>query len=241
MDLDTFLSLPPCQPIKYEFRGNIAVHVYSISQIDLYGCPDTWHPPLLCDWMVISTNDDERPLATDYKYEQSILGNTRPIHRYSRVKRFEYVLFQLLGHRGSVDLNDLVYIRSEGVDPHPERVWNSIREILKRGNLQKYYNRIPAIIQMLGLSLRIDVGIGSNMVYSIVADFKRMHEMFKETKPTDRKYFPNLRFIALRMLQEYGAKFGFHIPLVRTKRKLKPLDDMWNALADSFFKIKNAN
>jgi hypothetical protein len=230
MDLDTFLSMPPCWPIRIE-DGK---HVYSIEQINTFGCPDIWNPPLLCDWFVVSTNDDERPLKTDYSFDKDRIGNCRQIHRYDRTKRFESILYQLIGHRGNVDLKDLIYIRNQGVDPNPNYIWNSIREILKRGKLQKYYNRIPSIIQMLGIKLKIDVGKGSDLVYEIVRDFSQMQELFISTKPPDRKYFPNLRFIALRMLETYGATFEFNITRVRTRRKLKPLDDLWVNLFNSF-------
>lgn len=228
----------PCLPIRLEFNNGIYTQVYTIEQIDTFGTPDQWHPPEESNWIVVSTDDDERPLKSDYKFEQGRIGNSRPIHRYSRVKRFEAVLFQLIGHRGKVDLKDLNYIRSCGVDHDPNYVWNSIRDILKNGGLQKYYNRIPSIIQMLGINLKIDVGRGSDMVYQITGDFKRMHELFIDTKPMYRKYFPNLRFIALRMLETYGAKFEFNIPRVRTRRKLKPLDDMWVNLFES---LQNKN
>ena len=36
------------------------------------------------------------------------------------------------------------------------------------------------------------------------------------------------------MLETYGAKFEFDIPRVRTKRKLKPLDEMWLNMFNSF-------
>ena len=235
MDLDTFLELPPCQPIRYEYNLNgDCMYIYSAEQISIFGCPDEWTFPFLGKWGVVSTDNDERPMATDFSFDKSRMGNARIIHRYSRVKRFESVLYQLIGHRGDVDLADLCYIREQGVDPDPNEVWESIRGILKEGGLQKYYNRIPTIIQMLGIKLRIDIGKGADMITEITTDFSIMHQMFIQIKPEGRTYFPNLRFIALRMLETYGAKFEFNIPRVRTRRKLKPLDEMWINLFNSF-------
>lgn len=231
---DIFSFLPICMPLRFETHNGISLQIYSIDQINLYGFPDTWDPPQIGNWLVVSTNEDERPVKMDYKFEESRRGSFRPIHRYDRTKRFESVLYQLIGHRGKVDLADLNYIRNQGIDRDPDFIWDSIRAILKKGKLQKYYNRIPSIIQMLGIKLKIDVGKGSELVYEIVNDFKKMQELFLDTKPFGRKYFPNLRFIALRMLDTYGAKFEFNIPFVRTQRKLKPLDELWINLFTSF-------
>jgi hypothetical protein len=90
------------------------------------------------------------------------------------------------------------------------------------------------IIQMLGVNLKIDVGQNNYMVTEIIKDFQCLSADFERLKPSGRSYFPSLRFIAIRMLETYGAKFEFDIPRVRTKRKLKPLDEMWLNMFNSF-------
>lgn len=223
MTLKDFFSTPPTLPLRIESDGK---HVYSSEQISIYGLPETWIWPNNY-YEVISNLDFERPAAQDFKFEQERWGSTRPIHRYSRVKRFESTLYQLLGYRGNVDLVDLLYIKEVGYDEHPLRIWESLRRILKENGWQKYYNRIPTIIQMLGLDLKIHVGKDNEMVNDIIRTFKMMNSLFEDVKPFGRTYFPNMRFIVIRMLETFGAKFDFDIPRVRTKRKLKPLDEIW--------------
>ena len=84
-------------------------------------------------------------------------------------------------------------------------------------------------MQMLGLNIRIDVDDNSQFIQGIVDAFRVANEKFERlvSKP---KYFPNMRFIALKFLELYGADIQFHIPFIRTKRKLKPLEKIWNSI-----------
>jgi len=211
------------EPVRIDPGGT---HVYTTEQIDTYGFPYCWD---VYDYYVITSLDYLKPLRTDWKFEQDRYGSTRPIHRYSRVKRFESTLFQLIGERGDVDLEVVLTIKQIGFNPDPRYVWESIRKILKRKRLRKYYNRIPSIIEMLGLPYRLQV----SKPLEVVNDFKSIHYAFERLAPPDRKYFPNIRFICLKMLERHGASFGFRIPLIRTPRKLKPLQDLWMDLLDS--------
>lgn len=49
-------------------------------------------------------------------------------------------------------------------------------------------------------------------------------------KHSTRKYFPNLRYVALRLLVDHGAVFEYDIPLLKTKRKLKGMDELYQSL-----------
>jgi len=124
----------------------------------------------------------------------------------------------------------IVDLRRYGYDARPTHVWESIRGFIKQseyGNI--YYNRIPSIMHMMGLRMRIDVKNNHAFIKSIVDEFRVVNARFDrlEDKP---KYFPNMRFIALKFLHDFGAKFDFDIPLIRTKRKLKPLEIIWNSI-----------
>lgn len=211
------------QPVPVRIEGT--THVYTTRQIDMYGFPYLWN---VFDYYVTSDLDYERPMTTDWKFEQSRWGSVRPIHRYSRLKRFESTLYQLLGLRGDVNLQVVVDIRTIGFNRDPRYIWDSIRGILKHLKLRKYYNRIPTIIMMLGLPYRIK----TRNFEEIVNDFRRVDTAFK-TLSTDRKYFPNLRFVTLKLLERHGTNFGIYIPLIRTPRKLKPLDDLWLQILNS--------
>jgi len=211
------------EPIKY----SDGMPVYTLDQVNLYGEPYLWG---IDAYLVISTFENEKPPKPDWKFEQERMGSVRPIHRYIRQKRFESTLYQLLGYRGHVprELVDLLQIL--GFDKDPKHIWESIRQFLKDnkfGNI--YYNRIPTIIQMLGLNLRINIKDNSRFITDIIDEFRVANYKFEQLdiKP---KYFPNLRYIALKFLQKNGADFEFYIPLIRTKRKLAPLEEIWDKI-----------
>ena len=46
----------------------------------------------------------------------------------------------------------------------------------------------------------------------------------------NRVYFPSLRFIAFKLLQLHGIEFKYKIPFVRTPRKLKAMEQIWDLL-----------
>lgn len=210
-------------PIKFEDD----MPVYTLDQVHMYGEPYLWG---IEAYLVISTFENERPPAQDWKFEQERMGSLRPIHRYVRQKRFESTLYQLLGYRGHVPRDLINLLEISGFDQNPLYIWESIRKFLKDnqfGNI--YYNRIPTIIQMLGLNIRINIKDNSKFITDIIDEFKVANYKFEQLK-IKPKYFPNMRYIALKFLKKNGADFQFHIPLIRTKRKLGPLEEIWDKI-----------
>ena len=116
-----------------------------------------------------------------------------------------------------------------GVSEDPEQAWESVRRLLKQKGWWRYYNRIPSILRRLGVKLKIDFGDQAWLLEEVVLDFKKISARFEHVK-TGRKYFPNLRYIALRLLERRGVKFELMIPFIRTARKFQVLDGMWDQL-----------
>ena len=70
-----------------------------------------------------------------------------------------------------------------------------------------------------------------NVHEAIIADFKYLQHVFETSKKREawsRKYFPSLKFIAVKLLEKHGIKCNFDIPFIRTKRKQKALDIVWS-------------
>jgi hypothetical protein len=63
----------------------------------------------------------------------------------------------------------------------------------------------------------------------MIHHFKIIQNRFDKIKGP-RKYFPSIRYIVFRMLQDRGAVFDESIPFVRTKRKEKSLNEIWDLL-----------
>lgn len=120
-------------------------------------------------------------------------------------------------------------IRKVGFSQDPDKIWNEIRGILKKRKGRKYYNRIPSILEILGFQ---KVGVDKNsLVREIIDDFRIISGRFNERKEQlGRVYFPSLRFVAFKLLELHGVKFGYKVPFARTPRKLKAMEATWDLL-----------
>ena len=214
--------VPDYEPIRFE--NNIAI--FNSNQVEKYGSPDLYG---YTQFHIIETNETASPFVTDWEMEQT-RWKARPIHRYNRVERFEFVLAQLLGLRGDIPFH-VMGVVEQYADRTPQKCWNSIRGILKHYGYRKYYNRIPQMIYKLGLGTVFSWDNSDTTYRAIITDFKMLQHIFENNKKRQewkRTYFPSLRFIAIKLLEKYGATCNFEIAFIRTKRKQKALNDIWN-------------
>jgi len=164
----------------------------------------------------------------DYDQEMNYAINCKKLHRYSRKDRFKFILFQLLGMAGDTP-NHVLQLLKLNLPPRigKQKIWNEIRLVLKKNKLRKYYNRIPGLINQL--TICHPIGINSEKIQSILLKFKDFDYQFNNHLRTrwDRHYFPNLRFIALKLIHQHGIKYPYRAPLVRTSRKKKYLEKLF--------------
>lgn len=215
----------PYEPIKWEY----GVPYYDLLMIDLYGPPhhygiETYH--------VLDNKESSCPAMMDYKEEQDRRGCLRPIHRYSALKRFEYLVKQLLGGCRSLIPQEVILQVSKEMNHHPEQVWVSVRTCLKKHGYQKYFNRIPEILKCLEYPFKI---IWEGSIASLILDFKKIHHVFHSSTFDQRVYFPSFRFFALKILESRGCIFQYDIPLMNTPRKIPVFEDLWLVLQKSLF------
>ena len=164
----------------------------------------------------------------DYFQEVDHKMNMKKFHRYSRKTRFKSILYQLLGISGECPREVLRLVRrSLPSTVKPTKIWNNVRAILKQNKLRKYYNRIPQIIRQI--TTKKLGGLTYHKVESILHDFFVFDYQFNQTLKLawKRKYFPNLRFIALKLMFKYNIKYPYYVPLIRTARKRKYLDNLF--------------
>lgn len=223
LDVSNFeFVLPGPKPVRFD---EDQTPVYDSHQIEVFGLPENWG--VFC-YRVIALRETEHPMVTDWKMEQE-RGKLRPIHRYSRVERFTSILAQLIACRGKVPKDLIEDIKKVGFSTDPNLIWNEIRDILKKRKGRKYYNRIPTILEILGFQ---KVGVDKNsLVMEIVDDFRIISSRFNQNREKlGRVYFPSLRFIAFKLLEMHGVKFGYRVPFARTPRKLKAMEATWSLL-----------
>jgi hypothetical protein len=155
-----------------------------------------------------------------YKEQQEARSRVRPIHRYNRFERFKNTLEDLLGVRGKVPEKVLALIPTD-CD------WEIVRRILKENKAIRYYNQIPHIIYVK-TGIQVVKFHDRHLSYKeILKKFNEMTFRFESTgirKKYKRKYFPNLRFVALTLIEEYGGEFSITIPFIRTPRKVNVLN-----------------
>ncbi len=198
------------------------VPVFSSVDIDIWGPPQDWG---FTSFEVVEARETASPLVTDYKMEREFVGMMRPKHRYSRRERFVVTAMHLLGNRS---VPQKVMTLMTDID-FSGNVWEEVRMRMKANGYRKYYNSIPFVLRQLGVKGVPQVG--NELFRKIVADFMRLSDLFdRSLTRLGRKYFPNIRFVALKLFEVHGVVFGFDIPKVRTVRKKDSLEDMWTII-----------
>lgn len=171
--------------------------------------------------------DLEQPFVSDYQMETTYV--LKKIHRYSRKDRFRFLLYQLLNVSGTIPkwVQRLVANELKLVKVSKSKVWNQIRTILKRNRLRRYYNMIPNLI---AYACKLRVIAPYPAIVKCLNDFYQMDLQFDTVLRSqwNRSYFPNLRFIALKLCQANGIEFPYSVPLIRTTRKKGYLNLIFN-------------
>lgn len=230
------------KPVRYESN----IPLFLSSQTQEYGPPEFYGYD---KYMIIS--DDQTLMVPDYMPNGGVERRQRPVHRYCRTTRFGAILSRLTQMRGSV----AVEVAEEYLDKYGILLsWNKIRDFLKSTGRAYLYNLIPEFINQINLLVPAymrSLGLPANLlpqnlaviafemtprVYAeIVEDFRKISLNF-ELVITGRKYFPSIRFIAFKLLQQRGAVFN-GVPFMRTKKKELALEELWNKIKRVYFQV----
>jgi Poxvirus Late Transcription Factor VLTF3 like len=250
MDADTIDAFTPAPPPptpppipitstpQYDDKGR---KFYTVQQIDIFGEPDDDM------YYVLLEEEDAHPLTLNYDDEIQLI-KPRPTHKYCRKIRFRFCLTYLLGQSGKIPASVLKIIADafgvESIIKHrwykwnhnmyqvqeftatsqliwdPATIWERTRMLLKRKGLTLYYNRIPLILRAFGI---IGPKANQKQYTAIMKDFNQLNTFFTTRK--GMKYFPHLRYIALRLMDRHGITSPYDIPLLQTSRKLKVLQE----------------
>lgn len=201
------------QPIRME--DDIAV--FTLNQINILGDPEYYG---FEKYMVID-NEPEFVLSVNH-WKQSYLI---PKHRYSRIARFRSVVLNLLGEAKMDFMARLVV--EEYFTKDTSNDYDACRKILKSFKMQKEYKTIPSLLfACYGIKLiEIPSGIKKNtsaIIQEIYTRFIVFESLFNQMEKT-RKYFPSLRYTALRIMEGLGFDTS-KVEGLRTKRKVVSID-----------------
>ncbi len=189
------------------------VPYYSLTDINDYGKPELYG---VDEYYVI--DDVYTMVLGSWKEEMLFYSNVRKIHHYDRLSRFKTILKCLFGGV----YHDYSRLDFSQVNLDPDHVWISMRKLLKAQHATKYYNSIPILLQWIGYPRRIKI---TNLNW-VLKDFQKISWYF-DSRDWGCNYFPNMRFIALKLLIRHEADFEYRVPLLLTKRKLPVLEEVW--------------
>lgn len=167
-------------------------------------------------------------------WSDEITHRRRAIHHYSRLDRFKATLGQLMGCTGDVPPKVLALMPPALKYVGKDELWLTVRQILKKAKMRLYYNRIPAILAGIGL---ISFSKSLDRYQAIMEDFARMHNVFSAVKKRlKRAYFPNLRYVAVRLMAKHGVVLPYTIPATLTPAKAvvlaKDFEAIWEFISD---------
>lgn len=212
------------EPIRVDQNGRAT---FTKNQVDIFGVPTKY-----ASFEVI---DNDQQYALSYADEENLKSQVKKVHRYSRTLRFRTLIFQLLNCVGFENRLSKEYIEDvkENLPENiiytpPSRIWETLRKHLKGNNRRIFYNRIPALASDLDLVEPYSIRNSTRKINDILFDFDRLQEVFPEMKgELNRKYFPSLRFVALKLFEKHKVELPFPIPKMRTAAKEVLLDQDW--------------
>lgn len=157
----------------------------------------------------------------------------RKTSNYKRVHHFHERVSQLLLHESSIPNAQFVLIARKLCDgSHSVINKDAIRSVLRSLNLQIYIEKWLQIIWRV-----TDITPptpGSIILQQLDGMFTELQQPFDAHKAQGRKNFLNYNYVFCRLFQEIGCpQFSMFFPLIKSKQKLKALDEMWKPMVES--------
>ncbi len=157
----------------------------------------------------------------------------RKISNYKRVHHFHERVSQLLLHESPIPNEHFVKIAAKLAEgTHSVINKDTIRAVLRSLNLQIYIEKWLQIIwRVTSITPPIP---GSIILEQLDSMFNELQKPFHNFKIHGRKNFLNYNYVFCRLFQEIGCpQFSMFFPLIKSKQKLRSLDDMWRPMVES--------
>lgn len=164
---------------------------------------------------------------------EQMFGRTVPTRtsNYKRIHHWHERVSQLMLMESQIPPNHMVAIGEKLLDgTHTIVSKDTIRTVLRSLGLQVYIEKWLQIIERC-------TGVvppcpGPVVLNRLDALFLDLQQPFIAHKLETRRNFLNYNYVFCRLFQRMGCtKFCMFFPLIRSKVKLRALDDMWNAMA----------
>ncbi len=152
---------------------------------------------------------------------------------YKRIHHWHERISQLLLQESPIPHDDFVQIAERLLNgTHAVINKDVIRGVLRSLNMQLYIEKWLQIIQRV-------TGIeppkpGGRLLQMLDQAFTELQQPFKHFKAQGRKNFLNYNYVFCRLFQKLGcAQFCMFFPLIKSRQKLRALDEMWESMVSS--------
>ena len=152
---------------------------------------------------------------------------------YKRIHHWHERISQLLLQESAIPESDFKQIAERLLDgTHAVINKDVIRSVLRSLNMQLYIEKWLAIIQRV-------TGIeppkpGARLLQMLDDAFVELQQPFQHNKIAGRKNFLNYNYVFCRLFQRLDCtQFCMFFPLIKSRAKLRHLDDMWTAMVTS--------
>ena len=174
-------------------------------------------------------------VAPDTVYYDTMYGHHLPTRtsNYKRIHHWHERISQLLLMESRIPNEQMLQI-GERLCDGSVAVLNkdAVRAVLRSLNMQQYIEKWLQIIHRI-------TGVAPPLLSQLVVRqldtmFVELQRPFEATKTSGRKNFINYNYVFCRLLQQLDCeRFCMFFPLIKSKSKLRALDEMWARMTDA--------
>ena len=194
----------------------------------VYGGAASGHPGCrICDSCGVVENS---PV-----YWETMYGNILPTKssNYKRIHHWHERISQLLLMESAIPAPEMLQIAEKLCDgTHKVINKDTVRSVLRSLNMQLYIEKwLQIIFRITGIQPPCP---GPMVVQQLDFLFQELQQPFEGHKGPGRKNFLNYNYVFCRLFQKMDCRqFGMFFPLIKSKTKLKALDDMWHGMTSA--------
>lgn len=168
-------------------------------------------------------------------YWETMYGRTIPTKssNYKRVHHWHERISQLLLLESEIPNDKMLQIGEELCSGKYKAVnKDTVRAVLRSLNMQLYIEKwLQVINRLTGIS---PPAPGPRMIQQLDALFQDLQRPFDAHRSAERKNFLNYNYVFCRLFQKMNcSQFCMFFPLIKSKQKLKALDETWFKMTES--------
>lgn len=180
-----------------------------------------------CGYMDDITIDTEKP---SYKSQ----NNENTYYVFKRENHFENWLLKIQGIENFNILQNEIQLIKDRIKRKNIQIINAknLKDVLKELNMNKYYDHIQFVINILNENTDNSKIIPENTLAQIKNMFQQIHNTFLIIKPKDRHNFINYPYIIFKIFELLELdQFLENIPKLQ-RNSLKKLDKFWKEICN---------